>query len=95
MLPSSTLPGKNLPPGRQNRLESAVRDVPVERPNDPPARCPVCSTPYETVSRHGADDGLVVNLRANRRYARVCFDPLETADGGRVDFYHHRHDDVG
>jgi hypothetical protein len=66
----------------------------VERPRDPPERCPVCSTPYETVSRHDEGDGLVVNLRANRRYARVCFDPLPRESTGVVDFYHHTHEDV-
>jgi hypothetical protein len=66
----------------------------VERPSDPPATCPVCTAPYESVSRHGEDDGLVVNLRENRRYARVCFDPLGHEDSGVVDFYHHTHEDV-
>lgn len=67
----------------------------MERPADPPARCPVCDTAYDSVSRHGEDDGLVVNLRANRRYARVCFDPVTVGGATRVDFYHHTHTQAG
>jgi hypothetical protein len=67
----------------------------VERPVDPPARCPVCDTVYDSVSRHGEGDGLVVNLRVNRRYARVCFDPVTVDGSARVDFYHHTHAQVG
>jgi hypothetical protein len=63
----------------------------VERPPDPPARCPVCDAAYESISRHGEADGLVVNLRYNERYARVCFDPLSAEGTARVDFYHHTH----
>ena len=64
----------------------------MERPADPPARCPVCGTDYESVSRHAERDGLVVNLRENRRYARVCFDPVTVGASARVDFYHHTHE---
>jgi len=64
----------------------------VERPDDPPARCPVCRATYESVSRHAERDGLVVNLRANERYARVCFDPVTVDGSARVDFYHHTHE---
>ena len=64
----------------------------MERPADPPARCPVCGADYESVSRHAERDGLVVNLRENRRYARVCFDPVTVEASARVDFYHHTHE---
>lgn len=64
----------------------------MERPADPPARCPVCGDDYESVSRHAERDGLVVNLRENQRYARVCFDPVTVEASARVDFYHHTHE---
>jgi hypothetical protein len=64
----------------------------VERPTDPPARCPVCRAAYDSVSRHAERDGLVVNLRENARYARVCFDPVTVESTARVDFYHHTHE---
>lgn len=64
----------------------------MERPADPPDRCPVCGAAYESVSRHAERDGLVVNLRPNRRYARVCFDPVTVGTSARVDFYHHTHE---
>jgi len=64
----------------------------VERPADPPARCPVCGAGYDAVSRHAERDGLVVNLRENQRYARVCFDPVTVEASARVDFYHHTHE---
>lgn len=36
-----------------------------------------------------------MNLRANERYARVCFDPVAVDGGARVDFYHHTHAQAG
>lgn len=64
----------------------------MEVPADVPSTCPVCGLPYDSVSRH--DGGLLVNLLDNDHYRRVCFRPV-TVDGvGRVDFYHHTHDQV-
>ena len=62
----------------------------MEQPTDPPERCPVCDTAYDSVSRH--EDGLVVALRENERYGRVCFDPVSVAGKACVDFYHHTHE---
>ncbi|GAB7093264.1 hypothetical protein JCM30237_04160 [Halolamina litorea] len=66
----------------------------MEVPDDAPDDCPVCGAPYDSVSRHA--DGLMVSLRETERYARVCFDPVTvvTDDGpqGRIDFYHHTHE---
>ncbi len=64
----------------------------AEVPDDPPAKCPVCETEYQSVSRHA--DGVMVNLLENERYRRVCFDP--DAHDGRpsMHFYHHTHDQV-
>ncbi len=59
----------------------------VPDPEDRPQRCPVCETAYESVSAHR--DGLMVNLRENDRYRRVCLEPVT---GPRVRFYHHTHD---
>jgi len=59
-------------------------------PEDPPAECPVCERPYDSVSRH--EGGLTVNLLDNERYRRVCFDPVEGAGAPAVDFYHHTHE---
>ncbi len=58
-------------------------DVPEDSPDD----CPVCERDYESVSAHR--EGLMVNLLENERYRRVCFEP---ADGPRVRFYHHTHE---
>lgn len=80
---------------RPNGLGVADPKRSVERPADPPARCPVCTAAYDSVSRHAERDGLVVNLRANERYARVCFDPVTVDGGARVDFYHHTHEQAG
>lgn len=62
-------------------------------PEDPPGACPVCGRPYDSVSRHAG--GLLVNLRENDRYRRVCATPV--ADGGdpAIDFFHHTHAQSG
>ena len=62
-------------------------------PEDPPATCPACGDPYESVSRHA--DGFVVNLLDNERYQRVCFDPASDGDGPALDCYHHTHGQAG
>ena len=59
-------------------------------PDDTPAACPVCGDAYDSVSEH--DAGLMVNLIENRRYRRVCFDPVAADSDARVRFYHHTHD---
>ena len=59
-------------------------------PDDAPADCPVCGDGYDSVSEH--DAGLMVNLTDNKRYRRVCFDPVAVDGDPRVRFYHHTHD---
>ena len=61
----------------------------MEVPADPPDRCPVCDATYDSVSVH--EDGLMVNMRDNERYRRVCFEPH---DGPAIRFYHHTHGQV-
>ena len=57
---------------------------------DAEPECPVCGVAYESVSTH--DSGLLVNLRDNERYRRVCFEPFAD-DAGQplVRFFHHTH----
>ena len=62
----------------------------VEIPEETPQVCPVCETAYESVSVH--HEGLMVALRANERYRRVCFDPGEHGGEPSVYFYHHTHE---
>jgi hypothetical protein len=64
----------------------------MEVPSDPPERCPVCDATYDSVSVHEA--GLMVNLRNNERYRRVCFAPLTRDGTPAVEFYHHTHAQV-
>lgn len=65
----------------------------MERPVDSPTRCPVCDAAYDSVSRH--ESGLMVALRENQRYGRVCFDPVSVDGAARIDFYHHTHEQCG
>ncbi|MGB9957923.1 hypothetical protein ACOZ4B_16220 [Haloferax prahovense] len=58
-----------------------------------PELCPVCLTPYDSVSLH--DRGLLVNLLDNERYRRVCFEPVERDGRPHVRFFHHTHEQVG
>ncbi|MFB6168061.1 MAG: hypothetical protein ABEJ43_04365 [Haloferacaceae archaeon] len=64
----------------------------MEVPSDPPECCPVCDTAYDSVSVHEA--GLMVNLRDNERYQRVCFAPQRRDEAPAVEFYHHTHAQV-
>lgn len=64
----------------------------MDVPNDIPEDCPVCAAPYESVSRH--EGGLMVNMRTNERYRRVCFAPHDAGGTPTVDFYHHTHAQV-
>jgi hypothetical protein len=64
----------------------------MDVPADAPAVCPVCDTPYDSVSRH--DAGLMVNLLDNERYRRVCFEPVSADGVAHVRFYHHTHRQV-
>jgi len=74
------------------RIEPGV--IPVDVPEDSPARCPACGVAYESVSVH--DSGLMVNLLANERFRRVCFDPVAGDDGEPlVRLFHHTHDQAG
>jgi hypothetical protein len=65
----------------------------MDVPTDAPDVCPVCETPYDSVSRH--DAGLMVNLLDNRCYRRVCFEPISHEGVAHVRFYHHTHEQVG
>jgi hypothetical protein len=58
-----------------------------------PVICPVCGAPFESVSVH--DEGLMVNMRDNDRYQRVCLEPV--GDGGEphIRFFHHTHEQAG
>jgi len=62
----------------------------MEVPEDQPSVCPVCETPYESVSVHR--EGLMVGLEANERYRRVCFDPTSYDGDPGLRFYHHTHE---
>jgi hypothetical protein len=64
----------------------------MEVPSDPPERCPVCGATYDSVSVHEA--GLMVNMRDNERYRRVCFDPASREGAPVIEFYHHTHAQV-
>jgi hypothetical protein len=64
----------------------------MEVPSDPPERCPVCDAAYDSVSVH--ETGLMVNLRDNERYRRVCFAPRRRDGSPAVAFYHHTHAQV-
>jgi len=59
-------------------------------PAEPPERCPVCDTAYESVSEH--EDGLMIALNDNDLYKRVCVEPKEGDDESGLLFYHHTHD---
>jgi len=63
----------------------------AEIPEEPRQTCPVCDRAFESVSVHS--DGLMVNLRENDRYHRVCFYPDEYEGEPSVYFYHHGHDE--
>ena len=65
----------------------------MDVPADAPDVCPVCETPFDSVSRH--DAGLLVNLLDNERYRRVCFEPVSYDGIAHVRFYHHTHEQVG
>ena len=60
------------------------------QPADPPAQCPACGAPYESVSRHA--DGFMVNLIENDRYRRVCFYPAPPDSASAFDCFHHTHE---
>jgi hypothetical protein len=65
----------------------------MDVPEDAPDVCPVCETPYDSVSRH--DAGLMVNLLDNERYRRVCFEPVPVGGVAHLRFYHHTHEQTG
>ena len=58
-----------------------------------PVICPVCGAAFESVSVH--DEGLMVNMRDNDRYQRVCLEPVGDGDAPRIRFFHHTHEQVG
>lgn len=61
----------------------------AEIPDTPSSTCPVCDREFESVSVH--TDGVMVNLRENDRYQRVCFRPDECDGEPSLYFYHHAH----
>jgi hypothetical protein len=63
-----------------------------EVPGDTPTDCPACGVAYDSVSAH--DRPTTVALRANERYARVCFEPRERDGRSVLYFYHHTHEQV-
>lgn len=65
----------------------------MDVPDDSPVDCPVCETPYDSVSVH--EEGVMVNLLDNERYRRVCFEPATRGERAVLRFYHHRHDQTG
>jgi len=58
-----------------------------------PVVCPVCGTDFESVSVH--DEGLMVNMRDNDRYQRVCLEPVGDGDAPCIRFFHHTHEQAG
>jgi len=61
---------------------------------DGPVICPVCGAAFESVSVH--DEGLMVNMRDNDRYQRVCLEPVsDDAGTPLVRFFHHTHEQAG
>jgi hypothetical protein len=64
----------------------------MEVPTDPPDRCPVCGAGYDSVSLH--ESGLMVNMRDNERYRRVCLAPRDADGAPAIEFYHHTHAQV-
>ncbi len=64
----------------------------MEVPDDPPERCPVCDAPYDSVSVH--ETGVMVNMRENERYRRVCLGPRDAGGRATLEFYHHTHAQV-
>ena len=67
---------------------AAERDDPAE-----PVICPVCGADFESVSLH--DEGLMVNMRENDRYRRVCLEPVGDGNTPCIRFFHHTHEQVG
>jgi len=59
-----------------------------------PVVCPVCGADFESVSVH--DEGLMVNMRDNDRYQRVCLEPVSDEGGTPlIRFFHHTHEQAG
>lgn len=64
-----------------------------DEPAEPPERCPICETAYDSVSVH--EDGVAVNLVENEQFRRVCFEPIDDGSGPLLRFYHHSHEQAG
>ncbi|WP_277541009.1 hypothetical protein [Haloarcula laminariae] len=58
-----------------------------------PVVCPVCGAGFESVSAH--DEGLMVNMRDNDRYQRVCLEPVSDDGTALIRFFHHTHEQAG
>ena len=61
--------------------------------SDGPVLCPVCGADFESVSVH--DEGLLVNMRDNDRYRRVCLEPVSDDGTPSIRFFHHTHEQAG
>jgi len=68
------------------------RETDSEGPAEP-VICPVCGADFESVSVH--DEGLMVNMRDNDRYQRVCLEPITDGGTALVRFFHHTHEQAG
>jgi len=75
--------------GSANDPDRATGD---EAPSKP-VICPVCGMDFESVSVH--DEGLMVNMRDNDRYQRVCLEPVTVDETAVVRFFHHTHEQAG
>jgi len=79
--------------------EPPVEDTAAdEERSDPPEGvgpviCPVCGAGFESVSVH--DEGLMVNMRDNDRYQRVCLEPVSDDGTALIRFFHHTHEQAG
>ncbi|MDS0281691.1 hypothetical protein [Haloarcula onubensis] len=60
---------------------------------DEPVICPVCGAAFDSVSVH--DEGLMVNMRDNDRYQRVCLEPVSDDGVACIRFFHHTHEQAG
>lgn len=68
-------------------------DETTDSDSDEPVRCPVCGVDFESVSVH--DEGLLVNMRDNDRYRRVCLEPVSDDGTPSIRFFHHTHEQAG
>ena len=72
--------------------DESARATGDEGPTEP-VICTVCGAAFESVSVH--DEGLMVNMRDNDRYQRVCLEPVGDGDTPLIRFFHHTHEQAG